>query len=543
MKKSYILLLAAASILSSCKMDVFPEGTITDTEALNEVKDYTRFSNGLYTQMRYITSGDMVILSDIQLDDFHAVIGNGNRRMDFYNGTFTPNTREIESIYARYYAVIAETNFLINHADQRLMGETLEPIDKALLHRSLGESLMFRAYCYNELANKFCGSYKNSKDITSEGKGLSLQLTYNPTTDNSKFVGRSSLKTTYKQIISDLNQAEEHITAFEATAKDKSLGARLRSKLADINQDTTMLQPVANDVYVSSDAVKAMKARVYLNMGENELAFKYAKEVIETNRYPLTTTNDFVRLWRDDLGSEVIWRVDAELKFHGNSSGSAFRNNVTNPDYVPTNECSFLYASNDIRLLSWMINTPINNAGGTENLQSFNKYPGNPKLYAEGASSNFTNIAKPFRSAELYLICAEALYKVDTRLESQNNSESKFYLSKLVESRKSYNGYDENDNWININEALYNKENGEYLTELRKERHRELIGEGFRLSDLKRWNLGFKRGTPLFGRGSVLISNNQSLEYESDDHRLVWPIPQHEINANPQISAQQNPGY
>lgn len=534
MKKSYILLLAAASILSSCKMDVFPEGTITDTEALKEVRDYTKFSNGLYTQMRYVTSGDMVILSEIQLDDFHAVIGNGNRRMDFYNGTFTPNTGEIESIYARYYAVIAETNFLINQAEAKLTEQKLDSADRAILRRSLGEALTFRAYCYNELANKFCGSYKNAEDKNAEGKGLSLQLRYNPTTDNSQFPGRSSLAKTYEQIITDLDNAEKHITAFETLAADKTEGATLRRKLADQNQDTTMLLPVSNDAYISSDAVKAMKARVYLNMGENALAYQYAKEVIDTGRYPLTGSSEFARLWRDDKGSEVIWCVEAELNYHGNASGSAFRNNITNPDYVPTYECSYLYTDNDTRLATWFIDTKIDNTGGTAQMQSFNKYPGNPSLYISGASSNFTNKAKPFRSAELYLICAEAMYEADS-LNENNVKESKNKLLELARSRNSYTNFSD----------LMNKKGADYLNEIRNERHRELIGEGFRLSDLKRWNIGFKRGTPFDEEGAVIISNYMNLEYDKDDHRLVWPIPQHEINANPIIKDlhQQNPGY
>lgn len=494
--------------------------------------------------MRYITSGDMVILSELQMDDFHAIIGNGNRRMDFYNGTFTPNTGEIESIYSRYYSVIAEANFLINQAEEKLKDASLTSAERAIVRRSLGEALMFRAYCYNELANKFCQSYKNSKDVIDlEGYGLSLQLTYNPTTDNNQFPGRSSLAATYAQIIDDLDSAEEHITAFEDEATKDETRSALISMLTDINQDTTMLVPCSNDVRVSSDAVKAMKARVYLNMGEDQQAFNYAKEVL-TGKYPLTTSADFAKLWRDDEGTEVIWCIESELNYHGNASGSAFRSNITNPDYVPTNECSFLYCDNDIRWPAWFLDTRIDNAGGTAQMQSFNKYPGNPKLYLASAASNFTNMAKPFRSAELYLICAEAQYNILVKpyvnegdtvklpQDVQFYEPSKYYLRILAQNRSSYMDFRELENAT----GLY------YLNEIRNERHRELMGEGFRMTDLKRWNIGFKRGTPLNGEGSVIISNFQNMEYENDDHRFVWPIPQHEMNANPQIK-RQNPGY
>ena len=76
--------------------------------------------------------------------------------------------------------------------------------------------------------------------------------------------------------------------------------------------------------------------------------------------------------------------------------------------------------------------------------------------------------------------------------------------------------------------------------------------EGFRLNDLKRWknlpewknvqknNLVFKRekqSSAQDGPGSTLAIN-------VDDHRFVWPIPQHEIEApGSGMKGQQNKGY
>lgn len=523
MKKSYILLLAAASILSSCKMDVLPEGSIADTEALISAKDYANFTNGLYTQMRYVTSGDMVILSDIQLDDFHALITNGNRRMDFYNGSFTSITGEISSIYARYYAAIAETNFLINKAEGKLNDTNLSEIEKSIIQRSLGEALLFRAYCYNELANKFCASYKNSQEtLDLEGKGLSLQLTYDPTTDNSKYPGRSSLRNTYKQITDDLNNSEFYITEFEKIAADDKRAIELKSELHSLGQDTTMLLPDKNNYRVSSDAVKAMKARVYLNMGEDKLAYEYASNIIETGRYPLTSESKFAELWTYDKGDEVIWCVQSELNYHGSASGSAFRNNSAPPDYIPTNDSYWLYDDNDIRCQTWFIECNGDNDGKITTW-AFNKYPGNPSLYT-GQYSNFMNMSKPFRSAELYLICAEAL------LNMNDISHSKKYMDDITNNRKSYKTY-------------LTATGEDYVNEVREERHRELMGEGFRLADLKRWNIGCKRGTPLNGESSIIVKNFMDKEYVANDIRFTWPIPQHEIDSNPQINKQQNPGY
>ena len=41
------------------------------------------------------------------------------------------------------------------------------------------------------------------------------------------------------------------------------------------------------------------------------------------------------------------------------------------------------------------------------------------------------------------------------------------------------------------------------------------------------------------------LSYNFGLELKvaADDHQWLWPIPQDEIESNPQIKGQQNPGY
>ena len=76
---------------------------------------------------------------------------------------------------------------------------------------------------------------------------------------------------------------------------------------------------------------------------------------------------------------------------------------------------------------------------------------------------------------------------------------------------------------------------------IRAERERELFGEGFRLVDLKRYGEEFRRQTPQ----SVQLSYELALDLnvKTDNIRWVWPIPKAEIDANPQIKNQQNPGY
>ena len=83
-------------------------------------------------------------------------------------------------------------------------------------------------------------------------------------------------------------------------------------------------------------------------------------------------------------------------------------------------------------------------------------------------------------------------------------------------------------------------------TAIRNERRKELVGEGFRFVDLKRWGLGVDRGNSYQDANLVLQPGNAqttALVREAGDYRFVWPIPKTEIDVNPQISGQQNHGY
>ncbi|MBO5024940.1 MAG: RagB/SusD family nutrient uptake outer membrane protein [Bacteroidaceae bacterium] len=503
MKKIYLALASIALTLASCDMDKMPEGTIPDKEALNTVADCESFRNGMYSYMRSLTTGNYVILSDIQMDDFHAVLGNGNRLMEFYNGTILSNTSEIDSYYSGFYTIIAESNYFIEGVNKHLANQSLVEKDRNSLNRYAGEIYFIRAFCYTNLADKFCMSYKNATDVDAPALGLSLQTVYAPTGDNTTYPGRSSLRATYQLINDDLAKADSLISLYEKNTND---------------------EPTSMSKYITSDVVKAMQARVYLTMGKDKEAGEIAKDLIATNRYPLTTRSQFNNLWLNDEGTEVLWQVEMDFAHQGSPTGERFMSNTSYPDYIPTNETVYLFDENDTRWDTFFKDREIENTGGKATPFWFCKYPGNPTLYS-GTNSNFSNISKPFRSAELYLIAAEAYYNLNE--EGLANT----YLSALQSTRglgnHSYTGLELRD-------------------EIRNERHRELIGEGFRMGDLKRWNLGFKRGNPQEGGAENVIdrqSGGYELEYEKDDYRFLWPIPSHELDANPQIKNQQNPGY
>ena len=506
MKKINILL--TASILLSCyacDMDKLPQGQLETDKAIETLKDCRNYRNGIYATLRGITTGGFAVYSDIQTDGFHSVIGNGGLINAFYTGSLQPEMEVFETVWGGNYSTIGSANFIINKMDDMAENNPFTDKERLELQHYLGEALFTRAYCYFDLAQKFCAAY-NPENANTPYSGLPLTIIYAPTDNNDKYPGRSTLEETYKLINDDLELALEYLLAFEA--RDEKEEAK----------------PKAMSSYITSDAVKAMQARVALTMRNYNLAMKKAEEVINTSRYGLISSSiNYFSLWRFDTGSEAIWRVSMTSLHMGFATGDFFLATTNNPPFIPTAATVELFdKEKDIRFDSYFIDRTISTSEGTGTVSAFGKYPGNPNLFTTG--THFKNMSKPFRIAEQYLIAAEA-----AAMLGQNTKANK-YLNDLRLKRIS--GYKTQQY---IGEMLMNA--------IRDERRKELIGEGFRLSDLKRWGLGFKRSS---GQNNAVINkvgDVHLLEYAANDYRFIWPIPKAEMDSNPQLKNHQNPGY
>jgi hypothetical protein len=139
-------------------------------------------------------------------------------------------------------------------------------------------------------------------------------------------------------------------------------------------------------------------------------------------------------------------------------------------------------------------------------------------------------MGKPFRIAEQYLIAAEA----DARLGGEAVANGAAALNALRDARiKDYT------------EETYATAN-DLIGAVKDERARELVGEGFRMQDLKRWGQNVTRGASQSPSTNMMKTGANYGEMTNKDITgpgALWPIPKTEIDANPQIKGQQNPGY
>ena len=76
------------------------------------------------------------------------------------------------------------------------------------------------------------------------------------------------------------------------------------------------------------------------------------------------------------------------------------------------------------------------------------------------------------------------------------------------------------------------------MQEIMNERQRELVGEGTRIFDLKRWHLPMQRGEAQ-NPNLLLTTTPLNFSQPADANRMTWPIPKNETD----LHIVQNPGY
>lgn len=508
-----LLAVVMSSMVVSCDMDKEPYGTLIEDVAVQKMNDVHRFRNIMYTSLRSMTHGSWVIYSDIQVDEFHGIISNGNRLGEISNGIFDSSTEELESFYASCYGRLANANYLIDKIED-LRGDEAFATEVAQieLDRYQAEAYFTRAFIYFFLVDHYCQPY--SEEIAETPHlGAQIVTKYNPSGDLSSYPDRSTLKDTYDLIESDLKKAYDGLKAFEA-------------------KDNSQVKPMAN--YLSSYTVEAMQARVALVKGDYDTAYEKSTDVINSGIYTLSTVDNFANMWTNDTNDEIIFQPFESVDELGSSIGSIILNvsgNNINADYIPLSYIYDLYEDDDVRFDTYFTIWKLNIEGSDYPSYVFNKYPGNPALRT-GEQNNFANKMKPFRLAEQYLIAAEsAVFK-----STQDLSKASEYLTTLLDNRVD-GGSILTGNYTNQS-AIFNA--------IKIERLKELIGEGFRFSDLRRWKQGFTRDasrpeySPL---EDVIVGAGASLSYTDDDYRFTWPIPKTEFDSNPNMKGQQNPGY
>lgn len=308
----------------------------------------------------------------------------------------------------------------------------------------------------------------------------------------------------------------------------------------DLKQGEIDLPPVpAQFGHPSKWAAKALLAEVYLQQGEFLLAKDKAKEVIDANIYSLvevSVADDFNKIFgptangtseeifylkfsHDDgttYPHKLLWDRDQFSPY-----GSYVTFGLTNNKFLAD------WSTSDLRRQFNIFSQYTNrNTGVVETLPSStpvlcSKY----RDLTAPTNGDYANDSPVLRYADVLLIYAEAAVMADNTVSALALE----YLNKI--KRRGY-GYPSNT----ISPVDF-PSTGWTVTSFREtviqERGYELFMEGKRWFDLKRLGATRMKEICLLNKG-----------FELKDLHLLWPIPQQEINTNPDIAPEdQNPGY
>jgi starch-binding outer membrane protein, SusD/RagB family len=496
MKKisNILLIIILAFSFDSCKMDYYPYDNIEQSQSFQSVDDIGTLVNGCYALLRGISYGNYTMPMDIQADLFNATTSYGNNYGIIHSWTqLVASDYNIEYPWAGYYNLIANLNNVIENYS------TITPSDSELdaYNTYVGESYYMRAYAYAYLVNIYAKAYSSS--TASTDLGVPLNLRYNIEDK----LARSTVQEVYDQIFSDLSAAETKWSGLDWSGVETYKNAPCK---------------------FTEDAITALKARLYLNMEDWSNAITQAEKIINSGSYPLVTAKeDLATMWESDESTEIITHLYIDGSNETPNSNDAYlMSYLTSTDsyipyYVPEQWLYDLYDANDYRKAVYFANFELTLATGTfTNIYSLNKYP----LTTEFSSSgNYYHSPILFRTAEMYLIVAEA---------GARGSQSTLGLQRLNELREARGLA-----------SLSGLSGDDLFKEVRNERVREMVGEGNRLTDLKRWNLGFTRTTPQ--DETAVVASFIDLSVDAGDNKFVWAIPSYDINLNSNLV--QNTGW
>lgn len=495
-----IVLLTIAAV--SCDLDKYPYNAIEQSQAFKTVADAGTIRNGLYGNMRARVHGIFMFSTDVQADMLNATLDFGNRNgfPHRWEG-FLDSDYTIRDVWRGYYSALVNVNNAI------AMLPTIEPAndtERKTLESYIGEAYLFRAYYYHQLVLRWGKPYDPA--TASSDPGVPLVLTFDVTLKPA----RATVAEVYTQILADI--------------------AAAKSRLSDVAGT-----PGASRF--TTDAVSALEARVHLHMRNWSAAATAAKSLINGGKYPLVKTEaDFRKMWVNDNSTELIFQLQLVAPSELSPNGDPWVNVNTiylgyrpsdgkfTPDFVPQNWVIDLYEDTDVRKSVYLEKKPLI-IQGTDypDIYVINKYPGNPALFT-GAATNYQHKPKVFRIAEMYLIAAEADAQTSA---GEANALATINLLRTARGASELTGLS----------------GASLMTQIRNERTRELLCEGFRLDDLRRWNLGFTRTTP---QNLNLINVTPSGDYHmktvaAGDPKFTWGIPTNDLTTNPNIT--QNPGW
>ena len=421
MKRHISILTLSMLVAGSCNLEMNPHSAVSPGSV--GTKDIEALRSGMYYNVQEEPGTESYIMFD--LFGGELTTKQSTNSLDLINSLASADNGLMKDAWQGYYKALMQVNNVYSIAQGLPDGSQKDLV--------LGECHYFRAYIHLCLVTRY-GDVPLMKENTDDK------------------VSRTPAADVWQFICEELDEAI------------KLLGA-----------------PVSQN-YLSSDAAKALRARVALYTGDKQTAAELAESLIADARYNL---DSYDKIFRGGNNNEVIFAFSC-LTIESNIAISTLFYSYNHPNsgsyvYAPAKEVMNMYADTDTRK-EVSITT-------MDNLNFIIKYPSGQKG---------TDPVVISRLGEMYLISAEA----------QGLSKG---LGRLNELRA-----------VRGLPAVYPATEAAFIDAVLDERRLELLCEGHRWFDLVR-----------LGKA---VEKLGILEYQT-----LMPVPEKERQANKNLT--QNAGY
>lgn len=476
------ILMAVAIVtfsLTSCKkfLTEQPYSFLTPTNFYKNQGDAVAALNGVFSTMQPQTFYQRTVytVSDNASDLMYAAPGSSTDRNSLTNHTFAAVNGEIANWYINDYKMIKNANDVIKYVPPISM----DPVERANI---VGNARFLRALGYFNLLNAFGPVPLITEPVTASSPDL--------------YPKKASVAALYDQIVSDLQYAEANCYAEKNIVAGNK--GRVSSGAASALLAKVLLTRAKSAAAKATDSQDALTEcnKVIDDGGSYSLLSNYASIFSSDNKYNKEIVFA-VRFGTAPNVGNIILRMFYPAVLGGYGSFFA-QNNFFNNGFPDGNR--------DVRKTYSISNQAVDNKGVTQTVTPFiYKFRDSQWKQDNNSRSDWFVL----RLAEVYLLQSEAMNNINPA------DLNKFNGINIVRARA---GLSLPTDQLNITNT---PTPDAFIDALLAERARELCGEGQRRWDLLR-----------LGRLKAAMA---VVGVTVDDSHLLFPIPQSEQDANPNL--------
>ena len=497
MKKiSKIVFVAVLAVLTGCNdaIDIRQPGRLDAANAFRTTADLEQGLLAVYNQWDLTPE---ISLASNFCDEISIGFDSGGQGLQLYGFVQTPATASGADFWVRNFRVNNRATVLIEAANVI----TPTAANQAAYNNILGEAYAIRAYANLEMLTYFSPNLRDDSTL-----GI-------PVID--------------------------FVAPLDAQPRRATTGESWDYILSDLTTASTLLTNQSAVTRLSRDAVNAMRARAAALRGDYGTAGTLAQQLLSA--YPIANRVNYQLMFLDASNAEIIFKLertindfyDGQVNTGSVGTGGGWAGSVY--AFVSATLAGSPYFEMDRGLFNLLDPADIRYDVNVSPTSVINpNYATDPdpvstdilviQKYFGSEGVPLMNDLKVFRSSEMLLILAEA------RAANNDFGGAAALIKQLRDAR--FGSAQPLPSYGSQAEAF-----GAILDE----RRIELCFEGHRFKDLKRLGVAGNRG--IDRDVTDCTEQGDACTLPASDYRFALPIPIVEINANPGIREQQNPGY